>query len=257
MFTEQLSVSCFEENQFSLLHHLWIAPLHASLTHYYLTNTVIKAPWQRWKMFRQLRKPFFLMKVLEQRSRKKIQGKIRTETIIPAIYNLTFISQPSSSFKKWTSGLIRPREIKQVHKSHRQAMNRSRNRIWSSSPIPVLCLCKLKAHQSSSPNKTDDSRRQNSMYFIYNACQQSSLFLNWTQNGNFFGSHFPVLCSLQLGCKPHSPSLSVCWDTVCQCNSPPSEKFWCLQPINSSYYGALERSGSAGEEETAKLRNPN
>lgn len=110
---------------------MWAAPLQASLTHYYLTNTVKRAPWQRWKMFSQLRKPYFLMKTLDQRSGKKIQGKNRTETVISAIYNLTFISQLSSPLEKWTSGLIRIREIKQVHESPREAMNKPRNKSWS------------------------------------------------------------------------------------------------------------------------------
>lgn len=30
-----------------------------------------------------------------------------------------------------------------------------------------------------------------------------------------------------------------------------------MPPVNSSCYEALERSGSAGQEGTAKLRNPN
>lgn len=132
MFTEKLSASklFWRKSVFLVpISSLYVNCTSPCKTYNYLTNTVTRPPWQRWKMFSQPRKLSFLMKVLEQRSGKKIQGKSRTETVTPAIYNLTFISQPSSSFKKVNIRVNKLREIKQVHESLRQVMNKSRNRI--------------------------------------------------------------------------------------------------------------------------------
>lgn len=182
-------------------------------------------------MFRQLRKHSFLMKVLEQRS-----GKNRTETVIPAIYNLTFISQPSSAFEKWTSRLIRLREIKQVHESHRQAMNKSRKRIWSfRSHSSTLSIQPKKLINLQVPTKQMTTGGKSLWTLFIMHVKQSSLLLNWTetQNGLAF-ARISQTCVYSSCAVSHILPLSACLDIECLCNSLPSEKFWCLQPVNSS-----------------------
>lgn len=64
-----------------------------------------------------------------------------------------------------------------------------------------------------------------------------------------------VLCS-----KQHSSSLRACLGILCLCRSPPTEKFWCHQPINSSCYEALKdwgcRAGRSSQVEKSKLASP-
>lgn len=171
------------------------------------------------------------MKVLEQRS-----GKNRTETVIPAIYNLTFISQPSSSFKKWTPGLIRPREIKEVHESHRQAMNKSRKRIWSfRSHSSTLSIQPKKLINLQVPTKqmTAGGKSLQTLFIMH----VSKVLFSWTEQKHGMDlafAHISQTCVYSSCAVSHILPLPACLDIECLCNSPPSEKFWCLQPVNSS-----------------------